>query len=877
MDQGPVASSFPLTSVTMYLQASPQQESSLKQLLADQKIQGSANYHRWLTPEQYGEQFGVSASDVGRMTAWLESQGLHVDQVARSRTFIRFSGSAGQVGAALHTQFNQYLENGQVHYANTSDPSVPAALSGIVRGFGGLHNFRLKPRSVLRRAGAEFTNSFGQNRLTPDDFATIYDVAPLYAAGIDGTGQKMVVVGQTAIKIEDIQTFRTKFGLPANDPQLLLVPRSSDPGISPDDLPEADLDLEWSGAVARNAQIIYVYSNDVNTSLTNAVDQAYAPVISMSYGLCEGNDLVDLPTYQALALQANAEGITWLNASGDSGAGDCEDLDAVVAQDGPAVDAPASVPEVTSMGGTEFAEGSGSYWNDVNTATGASALSYIPERVWNDTPLGFGFAAGGGGTSVFFPRPIWQTGPGVPNNGFRNVPDVSIASSADHDGYSVYTSGKLQVYGGTSMAAPTMAGIVTLLNQYVVSTGAQAQPGLANINPELYRLAQTSGVFHDVTTGNNSLPCVSGSPGCVNGFFGFSAGQNYDRATGLGSPDAFNLIHAWSSQAATGAAVVGSIDQNPVYEQGTSWPFTLALSEEAGVGATVTTLTINGAPYNVNTVFGTGSIPAHGSISSNGLELSNLAVPANVVFQYGGTDALGHAWSGELTIPFTGPQTPLVVGGVSNAATGQQSYAPGMLVSVYGTALGGLSQTAGTIPLPQFLAGFEATVNGVTAPLYYVSPNQVNLQIPYETQPGRATLTVGNPYVNVDYRLNIVAAAPGIFMDNGFVFPPYSSAGRGKETALYITGEGQVTPSLSDGDAPSASTPRASLPKPRLPVTVTVANEAAKVTFIGHTPGTVGVTQINYVVPADLPLGSQNVVVTVGTAASPPAKLTVTE
>jgi uncharacterized protein (TIGR03437 family) len=152
----------------------------------------------------------------------------------------------------------------------------------------------------------------------------------------------------------------------------------------------------------------------------------------------------------------------------------------------------------------------------------------------------------------------------------------------------------------------------------------------------------------------------------------------------------------------------------------------------------------------------------------------------------------------------------------------------------------------------------------------------VNLQIPYETQPGSATLTVGNPYVNVDYRLSIVAAAPGIFASNGFVFPPFASAGRGKETALYITGEGQLTPSLSDGDAPSASTPLARLPKPTLPVTVTVANETAETTFVGHTPGTVGVTQINFVVPADVPLGAQDVVVTVGTVASPPAKLTVT-
>jgi uncharacterized protein (TIGR03437 family) len=198
-------------------------------------------------------------------------------------------------------------------------------------------------------------------------------------------------------------------------------------------------------------------------------------------------------------------------------------------------------------------------------------------------------------------------------------------------------------------------------------------------------------------------------------------------------------------------------------------------------------------------------------------------------------------------------------------------------LSVYGTALGDFVQSAGTIPLPQYLAGFEAWVNGVTAPLYYVSPGQVNIQIPYETEPGNTTLIVGNPYVNVNYNLKIVPAAPGIFTTNGFTAAPFSSAGRGQITTLFITGEGQVSPALATGTTPSSGTQVTRLPKPKLPVTITVAGQNATIEFIGIPGGLVGVTQINYEVPAGTPLGTQPVVVTVGGVASPAANLTVTQ
>lgn len=881
-----------MPAMTLELKPSAAQQSALDHLLASQQNPASPDFHKWVTPEQYAGRFGASQSDVDRITAWLRSEGFTALRVARSRTWIQFSGTAGQVERAFHTPIHQFQQNGELHYANTTNPSIPAALAGIVRGIRGLNNYRLKPRSQAQGLGPRNTTN-GQHQMVPDDFATIYDVTPLYTAGINGTGQSLVVVGQTDINVSDIQAFRSRFNLPAIKLQQILVSGSADPGISDTDLAEADLDIEWSGSVAREANIIFVRSGDVDTSVQDAIDQDYAPVITMSYGICEDGDLVDLPTYRGWAQQANAEGITWMAAAGDSGAADCEDVDATIAQDGLAVDEPSSIPEVTSMGGTEFDEGNGSYWSSTNTANGASALSYIPEMAWNDTNLGGGLAATGGGSSLFFPQPVWQTGPGVPDTGFRNVPDVSLAASPDHDGYFVYTGGSMQFYGGTSFAAPEMAGIVALLNQYVTSSGAQKQPGLGNINPTLYRMAQNSpAAFHDVAAGNNIVPCVIGSPEivtliaevseCTTGSLGYNAATAYDRATGLGSPDVYNFVHQWSVGAPAASAVVPEIDQNPVFEHapngsGFRWTFQITLTEENGIATTLTGFTINGQSYEPATVFGTTQIPADGSITSTGLGFTTLAVPANVVFAFSGMDASGTKWSEKLTIPFEGSQIPLGIGGVGNAATGQKAFAPGMIVSVYGTALGDFIQSAGALPLPQYLAGFEAWVNGAPASLYYVSPNQVNLQIPYETPTGNATLVVGNPYANSNnYTLRIAAAAPGIFTTHGAPAAPFSSAAAGQVTTLFITGDGKISPSLADGASPAAGTPLDQLPKPTLPVTLTVGGQKATIEFIGVPVGLVGVTQINYQVPANTPAGVQPVVVTVGTVASPPANLTVT-
>jgi len=431
----------------------------------------------------------------------------------------------------------------------------------------------------------------GNHFVAPGDFATIYNVP----AALDGTGQTIAVVGQTQINTSDIDAFRTAAGLPArtsgNFQQVLITGGGT--GFNDGDEVEANLDLEWTQAVAKKATILYVYAGSNSTTknvfdaLQFAIDNNLAPVISISYGNCEANLTSFVTTLQQEAQQANAQGQTIMAASGDSGAGDCEVSTAKTATHGLAVDAPGSVPEVTAIGGTEFTgdaagavtgtapnttAGATSFWGGTTSTTDNlnSALSYIPEMAWNDTTqsiaAGGSLSATGGGKSAVFSKPSWQVGSGVPNDAARDVPDVSLSASPNHDGFLIcsqsFFAGKtpavtsctagfrasdgmsLAAVGGTSVGAPAFAGIVALLNQ---KTGSH---GLGNINPTLYSLAaSTPGAFHDVTTGNNIVPCTQGTTGCPTAApfqYGFSAGTGYDLVTGLGSVDVTNLATAWA-------------------------------------------------------------------------------------------------------------------------------------------------------------------------------------------------------------------------------------------------------------------------------------------------------------------------------------------
>ncbi len=542
----------PINYMVLLVKPSAAQQADLDTLLLNQQNPSSPSFRSWLTPDQFGSRFGLNSSDQSKVVAWLTSQGFSIEHSARSANWIAFSGSAANVSAALHTPIHRFEVNGEMHFANTAPPSVPEALSGVVAGFLGLNDF--KAHSDLKLAPQPDYTSGAYHYLAPADFSTIYDVAPLYTAGINGTGQSIAIVGESDVLLSDIAAFRTRYGLPANNPKLYPY-GSADPGYNGAQL-EANLDLEWSGAIAPNATIYYVYGTSAFTAIIAAVELNVAPVISASFGNCEINE--DYPGYEAVAQQANAQGITILASSGDAGAAGCDTQGAEpFATRGRAVNFPASLPEVTGVGGTQFTEGTGNYWNPANTVTFGSAISYIPEAAWNENASS-GLFSTGGGVSIMYPKPLWQAAPGVPADGMRDVPDIAF-SSAGHDAYEVYYEGANVAVYGTSCAAPSMAGVVALLNHYQIANKFQKTAGLGNINPQIYRLAQIAPTaFHDVTTGNNSVPCAQGSPDCSTGSFGYSAGVAYDQATGLGSLDVGNLATQWNTAAAATAVTLSA-------------------------------------------------------------------------------------------------------------------------------------------------------------------------------------------------------------------------------------------------------------------------------------------------------------------------------
>jgi subtilase family serine protease len=675
--------------VSLNFRLSAAQQQDLNQFLAQLGDRTSPNYHKYLKIPQYAARFGMSQNDVDKVVAWLQSQGFTNIKVAPTRNKISFDGTVAQIESLFAFEMHNYLVDGVVHFANATNPSVPAALAGTVQYVGHLSNFPPKPRVKVKPNLTSYVS--GNHFVTPPDFATIYDLNALYSAGATGSNQKIAIVGQSTVSTTDLNNFRSASMLPASTVTMTLVGGvatrcSGDEG-------ESDLDIEWSGGVAKNAQIIFLYAG-VDTGLTcttrdnsvwDALEDALtgttsgasgspvAPFVSTSYGYCESGLGVAFAgqngTLETWIQTGQALGVTLVSASGDSGAADCDpnstDPDGTSATGGIAVDAPASIPETTGAGGTEFtgdvagvvtgntAAGDPPYWSGsgAGSDTVSSALEYIPETAWNDTTFNLanqgGIGASGGGASIYFTKPSWQTGVGVPADGKRDVPDIALNTSPDHDPYLLCSedfdatscssgfrdsSSDFSAVGGTSAAAPTFTAILVLMNQYF---GNSSATGLAPINPTLYSLYAdnaTSLAFHDVITGNNIVPCTNGSLDCPTTApfqYGFNAGVGYDQVTGLGSVDGFKLAEAWAATLPGFTMSATAVTPTSV-AAGNSVTSTVTIAPQNGFTGTVT-LACSGQPTGATCSFSPTTVAGSGTTQLTIATAANMSAATTTV------------------------------------------------------------------------------------------------------------------------------------------------------------------------------------------------------------------------------------------------------
>ncbi len=609
-DLGAVDARMPLTGMTLVFSRSDAQQQDLNQLLAAQQNSSSPLYHQWLTPAQFGARFGVSDNDLAKTESWLQSQGFTVASVSPSRDSITFSGTASAFESAFGAPLHYFRATSGAmitgsdtltHFAPVHDLTLPTALSSVVLGVRNLSDYRPQSHAIKRPIAAFTSAQTGNHYLTPKDVATIYDLTPAYSAGYSGSGQTIVIAGQSEVVATDISNFQAAAGVTTNTPNLILEPGTGSPTIVTGDEAESDLDLEYSSSIANKATIDFIYTGSNTTygvfdALIYAIQNKIGTILSASYGECEPDlGQSNFATLDAYLQQAAAQGQTVINSSGDSGSTSCygdttsTTAAAIANEQQLAVSYPASSAYVTGLGGTEFpaadtAASNSTYFTAANGSdVSPSAVSYIPEQVWNDDSS-TGLSAGGGGVSIYAARPTWQTGvPGIPSGSFRLVPDISLDSSPNNAGYlycssdtgkdgvgitgsctngfrvgtgTVQSTGAsaandLTVAGGTSFAAPIFAGMLAVINQ---AKGYTTGQGL--INPTLYSLASNASTyasaFHDISAGSNAC-IVTSLCGTGSGTTNYAATTGYDEATGLGSVDLYKLLTAWPTPTAVSA------------------------------------------------------------------------------------------------------------------------------------------------------------------------------------------------------------------------------------------------------------------------------------------------------------------------------------
>jgi subtilase family serine protease len=832
-DLGTAPASLPMQRMLLVLKRSPEQEIALRKLLDDQQDKRSPSYHKWLTPSQYGKQFGPADSDMQIITSWLQSHGFQVG-TTKGRTVLEFSGSASQVQEAFHTAIHKYVVSGEQHWANSSDPSIPTALTPAVAGVLTLHNFLKKPQIRFSKQQAtakvrpsktpSLTFSDGSHGLAPLDFATIYS-SNAFTTGPPGDAVIGVVGRSNLYSVdspgEDVTDFRSSqiFNLPNGSFNIIL--NGPDPGdLGGGEEAEATLDSTWSGAVAPGATIDLVVSATTNSTDGIDLSEVYiiennlADIMTESFGTCEVENPGEEAGVLALAEQAAAQGISYFVSTGDSGAEGCDNPDTeTVATQPVSVNLLASTPFNTAVGGNVFNDDANPtlYWSTTNTDQ-ESALSYIPEDVWNDSCLASScgtnanIAAGGGGASIFFSKPSWQAGAtGIPNDNARDLPDVTLTAGT-HDGYVLCleascvpnSQGEFSLYlvGGTSASTPSFAGIMAQVVQQ--EGGRQGQAGyvlyrlavsenakLSQCNGSSTTLPASTCIFHDVTVGNNAVP------GEVN--YGLSnaqyqAGVGFDLASGLGSVNINNLVTNWNT-----------VTFNPTTT-------TLALSPLSITHGAAVNVTIGVAPSSGTGTAPTGDValieltgPNTGQTGTNFYTLSAGSATGttnqlpggsyNVTANYAGDATYAPSVSTPVAIQVTPENSTTTVSQFDqngNPIALGTSLPFGSVVFVRADVAGSSNQGA-----PTGLVTFKDTAGNLPGPIFNPVINPVPLNSEGNTSIGAGVINfdIGNHSISATYAGDASFNASGSTQSASFMIQP-GFAGVSGPNSVTVTSPG---------------------------------------------------------------------------------------
>jgi trimeric autotransporter adhesin len=824
-DLGAASPSTQLSHVRLMLSRSSAQEAALNRYLADLQDKSSPNYHKWLTPAQFGKLYGPADSDIAAIVSWLQSQGLRVDGVSSGRTNIAFSGSIAQIERALHTSIHSYQANGEQFFSNNSNPKIPAALAGVVSGVARLNTIRPRPQHVVNRLGkydpathrmkaaqpfqprrprAQMSTGSGTTDdpyllfMVPGDAATIYDTPnSLNAAfttgtSITGSGVTIGVGGDAVIQASTVANYRNRFLGDSNQPIITNVDNTT----STTDTDEAYIDTELAGGLAPGATIHFYTASTLDIAIEQMLADNSVDIFSLSFGECE----LQLTTAENALIssrwqQAATQGIAVTVATGDNGSAGCDNNSTeTAATSGLAVSGYASTPYNIAVGGTDLIglldQSTFSTYvllpTDPNANAAATlyrtALQYIPESTWNDSTsvdttwdanIPFtdpktganNINAGSGGASTCstntstdavigtctsgYIKPAWQIGTGVPdsvsdpvNGGFRDIPDISLMSGGGGDNASwlVCTDdvglnsanppvnvtadctdqSDKQFYffgfGGTSTASPAFAGILAMVQQHSGGRLGQAAKQLY----DLYNGGGAASIFKDITVGNNSVYCASGSTDCAvntaGNFFltGFDTTVGYDLATGLGSVDVSNLIANWGLATSNAPA--------PVVVTVTPDHTTVDKITPLHVSVTVTDPSNLGTPSGSVSISGNGYVAPLPAVILDATGKATLTIPAGalkagtdtltVIYNGDTTDGTYSVGTGTATVNVQGfmlSATPLTI--TAGAFTGNAS-------TITVTPLGGY---AGTLTLTATVT--SAPSGAVSAPTITVSPS----------------------------------------------------------------------------------------------------------------------------------------------------------